>query len=827
MQESVDDYASQLFHKAYPTAQRGSRETEEMGQSVLSNQFVSGLKPELKTKLAGMEGDFEQLLVKARFEEAKRRDIMRPTFPISKPPFPNRYRGPVKSGPDTKPEDSVARPSGIQRQGQRDIQRQGQRDIQHQGQRDITCYTCGAFGHVARSCPRNRRAGLEEARGRPMRSPPNPNRSGTQVAAVVREQELQVRMQDRRGEQTYDTQRQELELEGTLDRVAATMHGLASASKTQDSQLGPTLIASIHVEGVPVQALLDTGSPATIISLDLILRVLAAKKPKEQTPEQWKGEMRQKLEPSTLSLQNYGGGRLELIRQISVTLTKNGHTTCTRVQVQKDAPVELLLGTDTLPQLGFALLEMDFGETGVDLLQKQTWKKQPKSDALTSIPDDPELINGGNQIPMQEEPAEVQTTVPGPELSQATAPRNESQQPARAVSSGEEYQPKDQLKGTKRVVRLLQAVRLPARHRKMLQARVEGYWDHGLAVFDPELDFTEKDGLNLAEAMVEQDKSQIITLIMENASCEPARLKKGRVLGQLSPAILTTTTDEEDILNEPASRVSTLTQHEQVASAPGDRTQQLLEDLQPESDTLSNEEREQWRVFLSKYNHLFALDKSELGSTNVITHSINTGDHPPIRQAVRRTPFALRQHVDDLVQEMLNQGIIQPSQSPWASPIVLVKKKDGTTRFCVDYRKLNSLTRKDVYPLPRIDDTLDLLSRSAYFTTLDLASGYWQVKMDEESREKTAFTTYSGLYEFNVMPFGLCNAPATFQRLMETILAGLTRKICMVYIDDILIFSRTFEEHLSHLEQVMDRLDRAGLYRATWQYKSYWQLDDR
>ena len=129
----------------------------------------------------------------------------------------------------------------------------------------------------------------------------------------------------------------------------------------------------------------------------------------------------------------------------------------------------------------------------------------------------------------------------------------------------------------------------------------------------------------------------------------------------------------------------------------------------------------------------------------------------------------------------------------------------------MDYRKLNSFTRKDVFPLPRIDDTLDLLSQSVYFTTLDLASGYWQVRMDEGSREKTAFTTYSGLYEFNVMPFGLCNAPATFQRLMETVLAGLTRKICMVYIDDILVFNRTLEDHLSHLKQVMDRLDRAGL----------------
>ena len=171
---------------------------------------------------------------------------------------------------------------------------------------------------------------------------------------MVREQELQMK-QDRREQQICNTQRQEHELEGTLDRVVATMHGLSPTNKTQDSQLGPTLTAEVEVEGVSVQALLDTGSPATIISLDLILRVLAAKKPKEQTPEQWKNEMRQKLKASTVSLQNYGGGRLELIRQTLIILTRNGHTTCAIVQIQKDAPVQLLLGTDTLPQLGFAL----------------------------------------------------------------------------------------------------------------------------------------------------------------------------------------------------------------------------------------------------------------------------------------------------------------------------------------------------------------------------------------------------------------------------------------------------------------------------------------
>ena len=157
---------------------------------------------------------------------------------------------------------------------------------------------------------------------------------------------------------------------------------------------------------------------------------------------------------------------------------------------------------------------------------------------------------------------------------------------------------------------------------------------------------------------------------------------------------------------------------------------------------------------------------------------------------------------------MLDQGVIQPSSSSWASPIVFVAKKDGSTLFCVDYRRLNALTKPDVFPLPRIDD---LLAGTKFFSTLDLASGYWQVGMDNDSREKTAFTTQVGLFEFTVMPFGLCNAPATFQRLMENVLAGLTREKCIVYLDDILVMGKTFEEHLSNLRDVCSCLDRAGL----------------
>ena len=154
--------------------------------------------------------------------------------------------------------------------------------------------------------------------------------------------------------------------------------------------------------------------------------------------------------------------------------------------------------------------------------------------------------------------------------------------------------------------------------------------------------------------------------------------------------------------------------------------------------------------------------------------------------------------------------MIQASSSPWASPIVLVRKNDGSTRFCVDFRKVNSLTRKDAYPLPRVDDTLDALEGSQWFTTLDLISGYWQVEVDPADREKTAFCTTEGLFEFRVLPFGLCNDPATFQRLMDTALAGEWKRN-VVYLDNIIIPGRTFKEHLANVSIVFERLRKAGL----------------
>ena len=153
----------------------------------------------------------------------------------------------------------------------------------------------------------------------------------------------------------------------------------------------------------------------------------------------------------------------------------------------------------------------------------------------------------------------------------------------------------------------------------------------------------------------------------------------------------------------------------------------------------------------------------------------------------------------------------KPGQNPWASPVVLVRKKDGNIRFCVDYRRLNAVTQFDAYPLPRIDETFEALNGSRYFTTLDLLSCYWQVGLTETARIKSAFTVRGGLNLWNVMPFGLCNAPSTLERLMESVLQGLQWKTCLVYLDDVVIFARTEAEMLKRMDEVFTALSTARL----------------
>lgn len=228
-------------------------------------------------------------------------------------------------------------------------------------------------------------------------------------------------------------------------------------------------------------------------------------------------------------------------------------------------------------------------------------------------------------------------------------------------------------------------------------------------------------------------------------------------------------------------------------------------------EALEEEQTRQLRQLLARWHHIFSTHDEDYGCTDVIQHRIPTGDAAPIRERYRPVPPTLYHEVRALLRGMLEGGIIRESSSPWAAGIVLVQKKSGAWRFCVDYRKLNQVTKKDAFPLPRIEDSLTSLTRAAWYSTLDLASGYWQVRVDEEDREKTAFTTPFGLFEWERMPFGLCNAPATFQRLMQRCLNGQLVDSTLVYLDDVIVFSPDFASHLKHLEEVFQAMEKYGL----------------
>ncbi len=226
---------------------------------------------------------------------------------------------------------------------------------------------------------------------------------------------------------------------------------------------------------------------------------------------------------------------------------------------------------------------------------------------------------------------------------------------------------------------------------------------------------------------------------------------------------------------------------------------------------LNREEQTQLESLISKYSDVFSTDDYDYGRTDLVKHTIRTGEVNPVRQRAYRTSPHIRAEIERQVQQLLSHDVIEESCSPWASPVVLVKKKDGSYRFCIDFRKLNAVTVKDSYPLPRASEALDSLAGASWFSTMDLSSGYWQVELDPNDREKTAFNTGSALYQFKVMPMGLTNAPPTFQRLMELVLRGLHWKVCLVYLDDVLVFSKTFSEHLISLEEVFSRFRSAGL----------------
>ena len=351
-------------------------------------------------------------------------------------------------------------------------------------------------------------------------------------------------------------------------------------------------------------------------------------------------------------------------------------------------------------------------------------------------------------------------------------------------------------------VRIMESVIIPAASEMVIPGKLTEIMNEPVGLIEPKPEFMAKYELMVAHAVIQTTKKEIPVRLL-NPSSDSVKLYAGTIVAYCEPV---------DTVNHKPScnniHTTTTRGNDSNTELPEFLKEHVLKSC--EQLETAEQKREVERLFID-YASLFAKSSFDLGRTDVVEHTIDVGDSRPIRQPPRRKPLHLREEEEKQVQEMLEKGIISPSSSPWSSGTVLVKKKSGEYRYCIDYRRVNDVTKKDSFPLPNIADHLDALGGADWFHTLDFKSGYWQVGMAKGDKEITAFSTMSGLYEFNVMPFGLCNAPATFVRLMERVLAGLNWKICLVYMDDIICPAPSFSESIVRLRTLFDRLQASGL----------------
>lgn len=338
-------------------------------------------------------------------------------------------------------------------------------------------------------------------------------------------------------------------------------------------------------------------------------------------------------------------------------------------------------------------------------------------------------------------------------------------------------------------------VKVPGYSEMIVCGRVEGK-DNGVGcgVIGPT--GNESKNLLIGRCVVNDSEGRIPVRVL-NTSPVQRKLKKGMEIALLEPIIQISDLQKHDDPQTP-NKNEAVPEH-------------LKELYEKSAVNLNQEQREKVSYLLKSFKDVFSGGPNDLGLAKEVKHRIDTGDAQPVKQRPRNIPFAKRTEADRAVADMEKYGIVEPSSSPWCSPVVLVRKKDGTTRFCVDYRRLNHITKKDSFPIPRVDATLDALRGASWFSTLDLRSGYWQVELDSASKEKTAFSYGRGLWQFNVMPFGLCNAPATFERLMETVLAGLPWETCLIYLDDVIVHAADFDSHLRNLAAVLEKFRQGNL----------------
>ena len=327
----------------------------------------------------------------------------------------------------------------------------------------------------------------------------------------------------------------------------------------------------------------------------------------------------------------------------------------------------------------------------------------------------------------------------------------------------------------------------------------------------------------VTNGVVQVDPHKPFGVLIANFGKTPYRLSKNQVVGHLLPhptAVLPSAISLADVLGVTVDSTEDDSSHKDdnpTAGTPENSSSDDKADDPPKIRSVDDLDlshvdsthRERLREMLRKFSPMW---DGSLGEINTTQHHIDvTPGTRPLAQAPYRAGPRARQIEQAEVDRMLEAGVIEPSKSAWASPVVLVPKSDGSLRFCVDYRRLNASTIRDSYPLPRMDECIDSLGDATIFTTLDCNSGYWQIPVAPEDREKTAFVCHAGLYQYLRMPFGLTNAPATFQRTLDILLSSYKWRTCLVYLDDVIIFSKDVESHFKHVEEILTALQTAGV----------------
>jgi len=357
------------------------------------------------------------------------------------------------------------------------------------------------------------------------------------------------------------------------------------------------------------------------------------------------------------------------------------------------------------------------------------------------------------------------------------------------------------------VVCMSETVEIPVGHETICNIGTQAIME-GTALFTPSKLRTEILLPNAVVNMKLDDGEFIFKMPLFNNTDEPIVLSRGTVMGVVMPlqGAYDANIAVTEALEEKATQRPRMHNQETL-----DKLTELIKQKVAQAELDEQQKQSLLKLLLNNIN-VFGEEISEMGCTNILKHTIKVREGTtPIYQMPYRVAPEKRKKMLAMNEEYLNELVAAESTSSWSAPVCLVPKKDGKLRFVVDYRALNEVTIKETYPIPRIDDTIEGLKEAKYFTVFDALSGYWQVLIDEESRDKTAYSTPGGHYEFMVMAFGLCNAPATFQKLMDIVMRGAKWDHVLVYIDDILVYSKTFEDHLKHIEDVLHRLQSAKL----------------